>query len=171
MSDDRSHEAAPRPNLRASDEDREELINELNDHAVAGRLTTDELEQRLTAAYAARTTAELAALRRDLPVSARQSALSHAARRSQLTRRLIQETGGALGLFIVSTVIWLVSGGNGQFWPVWILLVVVLSAVRNGWALFGPAADLDTVELDLTNRHARRTNRQAERDQRRRGKT
>ena len=135
--------------LRASDEDRERLVDELNEHAVAGRLDTDELEDRLQSAYAARTTAELDALRRDLPVTRRQTALSHAQRRSQLTRRMLQEAGGSLGLFIVCTIIWAASGAHGQFWPVWVLIVVVMTFARSGWALFGPAPDLDAVEEQL----------------------
>jgi hypothetical protein len=85
--------------LRASDEDRERLVDELNEHAVAGRLDTDELENRLKSAYSARTTAELDALRGDLPVTPRQTALAHAQRRSQLTRRMLQQAGGSLGAF------------------------------------------------------------------------
>ena len=38
-----------------------------------------------------------------------QLALSHAARRSHLTRRLIQETGGSAALFVVASAIWLAS--------------------------------------------------------------
>jgi uncharacterized protein DUF1707 len=149
--------------LRASDEDRERLVAELNEHAVAGRLDTDELEDRLKSAYAARTTAELDALRRDLPVTRRQTTLSHAQRRSQLTRRMLQEGGGSLGLFIVGTIIWAASGAHGQFWPVWLLIVVVMTFARSGWALFGPAPDLDAVEEQL---EARRRKRAEHREQR-----
>jgi uncharacterized protein DUF1707 len=169
------------PALRASDEDRDRLVDELNEHAVAGRLDTDEFEERLKSAYAARTTAELDALRRDLPVTQRQTALSHAQRRSQLTRRMLQEAGGSLGLFILCTAIWAADGASGQFWPVWVLVVVVLTFARSGWALFGPAPDLDAVEarLDAQRRgrqHHRgralteREQRRADRDQRRRGR-
>jgi Domain of unknown function (DUF1707) len=168
---------SPRPNapgLRASDEDREQLIAELNEHAVAGRLSTDELEERLQTAYAARTTGELDALRRDLPVTSRQVAASHAQRRAELTRRLIQEAGGSLGLFVLCTAIWVVSGAHGQFWPAWVLLVVALTLVRTGWALYGPAPDLDAVERRLDAhraqhgaRDARRHDRRARRDERR----
>jgi Domain of unknown function (DUF1707) len=170
-------EISPRPNapgLRASDEDREQLIAELNEHAVAGRLSTEELEERLQATYAARTTGELDALRRDLPVTSRQVALNHAQRRAQLTRRLIQETGGSLGLFVLCTAIWAVSGAHGQFWPVWVLVVVLLTLVRSGWALYGPAPDLDAVERRLnarkdhhSDRNARRHERHAQRRDRR----
>ena len=57
---------------------------------------------------------------------------------------------------MVCTVIWLASGASGQFWPVWILIIVALSLVRNGWALYGPGADLDAVEADLDARRERR---------------
>jgi hypothetical protein len=161
----------PRPHaegLRASDEDRERLISELNEHTVAGRLTTAELEDRLQSAYSARTTAQLDALRHDLPLTPRQTTLSHAARRSQLTRRLIQETGGSLSLFVVCSGVWLASGAHGQFWPVWVLLIVVLSLARNGWALFGPAPDLDAVEQHLDTQRQRRLEQRNQRRNRRR---
>jgi hypothetical protein len=162
----RSRDRMP-PTLRASDEDREQLITELNEHAVAGRLSTDELEERLQAAYSARTTGELDALRHDLPVSPRHVALSQAARRSHLTRRLIQQTGGTLGLFVLCTAIWLVSGAHGQFWPAWVLIVVVLTIVRSGWALYGPAPDLDAVERQLEARRGHRGARGERREERR----
>ncbi len=161
------------PALRASDEDRERLVDELNEHAVAGRLDTDELEDRLQSAYAARTTAELDALRRDLPVTPGQIALSHAGRRSHLTRRMLQEAGGSLGAFVVCTVIWAASGAHGQFWPVWVLIVVVMAFARSGWALFGPAPDLDAVEEQLEARRRMRAEyreRRLEQRGRRRGR-
>jgi Domain of unknown function (DUF1707) len=169
------------PALRASDEDRDRLVDELNEHAVAGRLDTDEFEQRLKSAYAARTTTELDTLRRDLPRTPRQTALSQAQRRSQLTRRMLQEAGGSLGLFIVCTIIWAASGAHGQFWPVWVLIVVVATLARSGWALFGPAPDLDAVEarLDAQRRERERhrgrvltdrEQRRADRHERRRGR-
>jgi hypothetical protein len=166
MSEEEIFPRPPSPGLRASDEDRERLIAELNEHAVAGRLSTDELEDRLQAAYGARTTGELDALRRDLPATSGQVARGHAQRRAQLTRRLIQETGGSLGVFVVCTAIWLASGAHGQFWPVWVLIVVLLTLVRSGWALYGPAPDLDAVERRL---EARRT-QQTARDERRLGR-
>jgi hypothetical protein len=159
-------EQPPRPDLRASDEDREQLVADLREHAVAGRITTDELEQRAQAVYSATTTAELDALRRDLPMTKGALALSHTERRGHLTRRLIQETGASAGAFVVCTAIWLVSGAHGQFWPVWLLIVVVLSLARNGWALFGPAPDLDAVEQHLNQRRERRLDRDNERRRR-----
>jgi DUF1707 SHOCT-like domain len=59
-----------RSQLRASDADRERVVGLLGDHAAAGRLTPDELEQRLDRAFAARTGGDLTDLVRDLPVPA-----------------------------------------------------------------------------------------------------
>ena len=135
---------------------------------MAGRLDTDELERRLTAAYAAHTTGELDVLRSDLPVPSRKVALQHAERRRQLTRRMIQESGGSLGAFVVCTAVWAVAGSHhGSFWPVWVLLIFVLSVVRNGWALYGPAPDLDAVEAQLDARRHKRHSREQRRDGRR----
>ena len=53
--------------LRASDDDRERVIDELRRHAGEGRLSVEELEERIERALAARTQGELAVLMRDLP--------------------------------------------------------------------------------------------------------
>ncbi|MGI9185227.1 MAG: DUF1707 SHOCT-like domain-containing protein [Solirubrobacteraceae bacterium] len=169
MSEHPTSTGSARDEIRASDQDREQLVSELHEHSVAGRLSTEDLEERSQAAYSARTLGELDTLRRDLPTTQRATVMSASARRSQLTRRLIQETGGSLGLFVVCTAIWLTSGANGQFWPVWVLIVVVMSMVRNGWALFGPAPDLDAVERHLEHRRDRRARRAERRSRSRLG--
>ena len=55
------------PRLRAADADREQVADLLQRHTAAGRLTLDEYEQRVTAAWRATTLGELAALTTDLP--------------------------------------------------------------------------------------------------------
>ncbi|MDQ3741899.1 MAG: DUF1707 domain-containing protein, partial [Actinomycetota bacterium] len=52
---------------RASDAEREEVISDLRAHAADGRLNVEELDQRIAAALAAPTRAELAKLVADLP--------------------------------------------------------------------------------------------------------
>ncbi|MHB1569804.1 MAG: DUF1707 SHOCT-like domain-containing protein [Solirubrobacteraceae bacterium] len=153
--------------IRASDDDRELLISELREHAVAGRLTTEDLEQRVQAAYESKTLGELDQLRGDLPLTSGQRELEQTARRAHLTRRLAQESGGSLGVFVLCVGIWLASGANGQFWPVWVLVVFALSVVRNGWALYGPAPDLDAVEANLDAHRAKRLERSERRAARR----
>jgi hypothetical protein len=57
-------------NLRASDADRERVANVLREAAGDGRLTMDELDERLDAVYAAKTYAELEPITHDLPDAA-----------------------------------------------------------------------------------------------------
>jgi len=57
----------PSGSMRVSDADRDRAIAELSEHYQAGRLTTEELEDRTGRALAARTSADLAALFTDLP--------------------------------------------------------------------------------------------------------
>jgi hypothetical protein len=59
--------AAPPPDQLISDADRDVVVEELREHMLAGRITTDELEDRLGSAQAARTRADLAAAKRNLP--------------------------------------------------------------------------------------------------------
>jgi hypothetical protein len=69
--------------LRASDADRERVANVLREAAGDGRLTMDELDERLDAVYAAKTYAELEPITHDLPDAgtAQAPAPSSAARR------------------------------------------------------------------------------------------
>ena len=55
------------PELRVSDADREQVAETLRHAAGEGRLTMDELDERLSAAYAAKTFSDLAPLTSDLP--------------------------------------------------------------------------------------------------------
>ena len=141
--------------LRVADSDREQVIDELREHAGAGRLTSEELEQRIGEAYAALTRADLDALRADLPVSSTSVKLALTKRKGQLRRRLLQETGGSLGVSALVIGIWLASGPSGSFWPGWVIGVTLLPVVRDAWHLFGPASDLDVVEARLQARHER----------------
>lgn len=56
--------------LRASDSDREQVAEVLRQAAGDGRLTLDELDERLGQAFAAKTYAELEPITRDLPAAA-----------------------------------------------------------------------------------------------------
>ncbi|MET3986174.1 DUF1707 domain-containing protein [Streptomyces sp. PvR034] len=65
MSDERPEK--PLPELRASDADRERVVERLRDAVAEGRLAMDEFEERLEATYASRTYGELEPLTSDLP--------------------------------------------------------------------------------------------------------
>jgi hypothetical protein len=141
--------------LRVSDEQRERVAQEIREHYAAGRLSEAELDERVQAAYEAKTEEQLHAVRSDLPslpATPQQRKAELVERRRHLQRRMLQESGGGIGLFVLCTGIWAVSGAHGQFWPVWVLLVTVVALVRSGWALYGPAPDLDRVEADLDRR-------------------
>jgi predicted phage tail protein len=55
------------PWIRASDTDRQRVVDDLRRHTADGRLTLDEFDTRADAAYRAVTHADLAALTADLP--------------------------------------------------------------------------------------------------------
>jgi hypothetical protein len=57
----------PYSHFRASDAERERVVAFLRDHALQGRLTHDELEERIGLAYAAKTVGDLERLMSDLP--------------------------------------------------------------------------------------------------------
>jgi hypothetical protein len=144
--------------FRASDADRERAAQDIREHYAAGRLTEDEMTERVEAAYAARTESDLRRLLADLPqlpVTVARQRAELAQRRRHLQRRLLQQTGGGLALVVVCVAIWLVDGAQGQFWPIWVILIVVLPLLRNGWRLYGPAPDFERVEAELARRERR----------------
>jgi Domain of unknown function (DUF1707) len=156
--------------LRVSDQQREQAAQAIREHFAAGRLTEDELNERVQAALQARTDSELAALMKDLPalpVSQRERQAELAQRRARLQRRVLQEVGGGVVVFAVCTAIWLASGAHGQFWPIWVALVAVLALARSSWRLYGPAPDLEQVERDLDRRQRSHGDRRSERYRRR----
>ena len=106
------------PGTRTSDEERESAVTLLREHGAAGRLDVDELEQRIGAAYAARTHGELEALFGDLP--GRPPARPRAAAPTRRAR-FGHEWALFLQVSFVLIAIWAVSGA-GYFWPAWVLV-------------------------------------------------
>jgi class 3 adenylate cyclase len=109
---------AHRTGLLASDADRERVAERLQQDYGAGRLSAEDLSERVEAVYAARTVSELEALTADLP----------AAREPGPRRRLARfdtDFRVHFAIYIVVNVmlvgIWAASGG-GYFWPVWPML-------------------------------------------------
>jgi hypothetical protein len=108
---------ASRPDVRASDSEREEVAVALRDHGVAGRLGVDELDERLERAYGARTRGELATLLRDLPAPPRRHPATSRPRQADLA----DAVRAYLLVNLLLVAIWLASGA-GYFWPVWVIL-------------------------------------------------
>jgi class 3 adenylate cyclase len=115
-----------RRELRASDQDRDQVAKSLRDHYSAGRLTDDEFGQRVDEAYGARTLSELEALTLDLPAPG----VALPATRKPATDQSLTPLGRGLRLsvnihltiYVVVNVmligIWAASGA-GYFWPIW----------------------------------------------------
>jgi hypothetical protein len=134
--------------IRASDADRDRTVAALREHLAAGRLTTEEFDERLDKAYAAKTLGELDGLMADLPRTdlgtPPDASLHRAASGSVGTgpRRFSPAWraawGSWLGISLVFFAIWLVSGASGGLWFLWVpaLLGAVLLA---RWITGAPA--------------------------------
>ena len=102
--------------MRASDADRDRIVDQLRDHAAAGRLATEELEERIDGALMARTNGELDALLTDLPAMPdRKRAV---ARREAARNGYSEHLRTYLMVMALLVTIWALTG-MGYFWPVW----------------------------------------------------
>jgi Domain of unknown function (DUF1707)/2TM domain len=115
----RGHQAPSPPErghqqLRASDSEREQAAAVLREHAAAGRLTIEELDERAQAAFAARTRSDLSALFEDLPGEPAIRAVPSRAKARAHSAHVRVYLLVSLGL----VAIWALSGA-GYFWPVW----------------------------------------------------
>jgi class 3 adenylate cyclase len=107
--------------MRASDADRERVAELLRRHYGAGRISEEELDERMEAAYAARTTTELTELTRDLPATRGGGAAARPSRRSGLEMSVRIHATVYLVVNLGLIAIWALSGG-GYFWPIWSIL-------------------------------------------------
>lgn len=113
--------------MRASDGERESVVEALRKHATAGRLSVAELEERSASAYEARTRAELAPLLADLPQDTAPRGLAREAARARAIPRF-----AVVALALIA--IWAASG-FGYFWPLWPILAMFWFGGRRalGW--------------------------------------
>lgn len=121
-----------RSKLRASDLDRHETVEFLRQHAGEGRLTTEELEDRIEQAYGAKTLGELAVVTADLPAEPR-AALAFRrpvevpvdpTRRFRL--KLLRQVRRWVTIDIAAILIWVFTGRTGAFWPGYVILASLL---------------------------------------------
>lgn len=125
--------------MRASEVEREAAVAELRGHAAAGRLDVDELEQRIGAAFAARTREELADLRDDLPTLPQSDFGEH-------LRVFV-----AVQLLLVA--IWALTGA-GYFWPVWPFMGWGIGLVVHGLCEMGTETTWPNVPTRTRGRQA-----------------
>jgi hypothetical protein len=121
--------------MRVSDAERERVATQLRKHYEDGRLAFDEFNARLDEVYAARTSAELEAVLRELPKLPEPSPPARA--RYARERRYLAGLAvrwAVLNAFAI--LLWAATGAEG-FWPKWVLLVttfiVAQRAIRIAW--------------------------------------
>jgi hypothetical protein len=105
-----------RPDIRASDADRDRVVDDLREHAAAGRLATEELEERIDRVFEARTHGELTRVVADLPKL--KDPRRAEARRAIARRAFREHLRTYLMVMALLVVIWALTG-MGYFWPVW----------------------------------------------------
>jgi len=126
-----------KPALRVSDADRERAIDQLRTHCAEGRITPEELAERLDAVYRSKTDVELRAVTADLPRQGQRSSLPV---RERTKRRLTHDAGRGAIAVVACVGVWAADGANGDFWPVWVGLAVSVRLAQDAWRLMGPAA-------------------------------
>jgi hypothetical protein len=142
--------------MRASDGDRQQVVDRLRTALEDGRLTMDEYVDRMEAAYKAATYGALSPLCADLPGSAAEVAGPQTAAGATAPPTVFSPAGYLAGLPTVLKILWtmwltavsvnvvvwaLVSGTGGHLaypWPVWVAgpYGAVLFAVSAGVTLF-----------------------------------
>ncbi|MQA23910.1 MAG: DUF1707 domain-containing protein [Micromonosporaceae bacterium] len=134
-----------RPDLRASDQDRQKIADQLKDAVSEGRIDLSEYDERLASAYAAKTYGELAQVTADLPLPEKQAVAPRQgapmatqqqiaeaekaafARRARISRRLWRMWRPWAAASAVTTGVWLAiliaNGGEVTFfWPVFVIV-------------------------------------------------
>ena len=142
--------------VRASDRDRQQVVDRLRSALEDGRLTMDEYVDRMEAAYQAATYGALSPLCADLPASTPAVAGPQTAAGATAPPAIFSPAGCLAGLPTVLKILWtmwltavsvnvvvwaLVSGTGGHLaypWPVWVAgpYGAVLFAVSAGVTLF-----------------------------------
>jgi len=110
------------------DADRVRVAGELRGHYETGRLTLEEFQERLDEAQTARTESQLRHALRQLPPAK----LPSVNPRDRRWRSLALQYGV---VNVVSILVWLFSGANGDFWPKWVLVATLIMFTRRA---FGP---------------------------------
>lgn len=138
-----AQQSAPRP----SDEDRARVVERLRNAAGEGVISLEELEGRLSAAYAAGTLPELAPLTADLPEVTPPRADPPVVPDDTAFRMHLTVYGLVIGMLVV---IWAASGGGLPFWPLF---------PAAGWGV-GLGVHWQVARLAADRRSRRRSQRQ-----------
>lgn len=113
--------------LRASDAERDEVIEVLRQHAADGRLTLAEFEERVGEALAATTRADLAPVLRDLPELEPQTTPSVRTRRPTVPAPSLRTVWTAVAVVLAVVLL-----AQGAWWIVFPLMGVLGGCGRRG---------------------------------------
>lgn len=127
--------------MRVSDAERDAVLDRLREALVDGRIDQAELSERTDATLRARTVGDLRPLTADLPPGpARPLAVQRrptpgpgagqelAIRaRTGLAALLGAFSWGWVPIFVACTLVWVISGHHGGFWPAWLLIWAAFS--------------------------------------------
>jgi hypothetical protein len=124
----------PAAHMRVSDADRDAALAELSEHYQAGRLTTEEMEERTAQAQATKTGSDLTNLLAALPPTGVAAPKAPAGR-----RRRGWSAAGTAGLVLVvlaALTLGVILGGRGQhnfYLPWWLIPVGFIVLRRMTW--------------------------------------
>ncbi|MFZ8977997.1 MAG: DUF1707 domain-containing protein [Candidatus Nanopelagicales bacterium] len=114
------------PSLRAGDADRDAAAAALREAYAQGRITQDELEQRLDGVHAAKTYGELAPMTSDLPREQAPASIAEDSEAVGRRRGLRAAWASWVGVAVIVNVVWFASWAAGggaptYYWPIWVM--------------------------------------------------
>jgi hypothetical protein len=118
----------PVPQMKASDADRDQVVAALSEHFQAGRLTTEELDDRTGRALSARTVGELDALTTDLPAGRQAKSACETTSQCRGHAEFAVIATVLAVLAVVALVIGVRSDHHGL--DIWVVVPIVLIVVR-----------------------------------------
>ena len=125
--------------LRASDADRDRVIARLRDHFAEGRLTHDELDERITAALNAKTFGDLHVLMADLPEPGPASTAVRTLPRAAAGPVFVRRGPRLLPLAMLFLLVATLGSGGGLVFLVLFPVILVFLLLTGVVALFAAA--------------------------------
>jgi hypothetical protein len=125
--------------LRASDADRERVVARLRDHFAEGRLTRDELDERITAALNAKTFGDLRVIMADLPEPAPASTAARTLPRAAAGPVFVRRGPRLLPLAMLLLLVATLGSGGGFVFLALFQVFLVFSLLAGAVALFAAA--------------------------------
>lgn len=109
------------PLIRASDDDRQRVVDLLAEHHVAGRLDQAEFAERMESAYLAKTLGDLRRLMGDLPRIEAGPSRSGTARQRAVRAAFASWISTAVLVLVIWSAVSVASGHFTYFWPFWVI--------------------------------------------------